>query len=62
MNGILHHGNLKDYLKKVLSLLLHLIIVLTIYYYYYYYYYHNNKIRLKIKESYLKQHNLHYKQ
>ena len=27
----------------------------------YYYYYYNNKIRLKFKESCLKQHNLHYK-
>ena len=54
MNSILHHGDLKDQQKKVLSPLLHLIIVLIHYYY-------NNKTRAKFTGSCLKQYNLHYK-
>ena len=56
MNGILHHGNLKDYLKKVLSLLLHLIIVLV----YWLIITITKKIRAKFTGSCLRQYNLHY--
>ena len=58
MNGILHHENLKEYLKRALSFLLDLISLNPLIDYYYYY---KNKIRLKFKESSSKQHNLHYK-
>ena len=51
MNGILHHGNLKDYLKKVLSLLLHLAPTLS---------YSDTKTKLRLTGSCLKQSKISY--
>ena len=52
MQNIIYHENLKDYLTKVLSLLLHLIIGLSPLIDYF-----DNKIRLKFNGGCLKQQN-----